>query len=214
MNWEVSMRKAKVEPTSIVDESAVIKDGTRVWNFVHVRENAKIGKKCVLGDYIYVGKGVKIGNSVKLENRTTIYEGVTIEDDVFVGPHVTFTNDFIPRSFSTDWKIHPTYVKRGASIGAGTVIVCGVTIGEYALIGAGSVVTKNMPSHALAYGNPARVRGFVGRNGRKLEIKKKTKNYVLMICPACKEQYKIPLEDYARIRSEELKTNEESPSKI
>jgi UDP-2-acetamido-3-amino-2,3-dideoxy-glucuronate N-acetyltransferase len=197
------MNKAKVEPTSIVDKNAVINDGTRIWNFVHVRENARIGKNCVLGDYVYIGRGVKIGNCVKLENRATIYEGVTIEDDVFVGPHVTFTNDFIPRSFSTDWKIHSTHVKKGASIGAGTVVVCGVTIGEYALIGAGSVVTKNLPPHALTYGNPARVRGFVGKNGRKLEIKKKMKNYVLMKCSSCNEQYKIPLEDYSRIRREE-----------
>jgi UDP-2-acetamido-3-amino-2,3-dideoxy-glucuronate N-acetyltransferase len=115
----------------------------------------------VLGDYVYVGRGVKIGDGVKLENRTTVYEGGTIEDDVFVGPHVTFTNDLIPRSFSTDWKIHPTLVKKGASIGGGTVVVCGINIGEYALLGAGSVVTEDMPPHALAYGNPARIRGFV-----------------------------------------------------
>lgn len=202
MNWDVSMNKAKVEPTAIVDENAEIEDETRVWNFVHVRKNVKIGKKCVLGDYVYVGRGVKIGNCVKLENRATIYEGVTIGDDVFVGPHVTFTNDFIPRSFSKDWKIHPTHVKKGASIGAGTVIICGVTIGEYALIGAGSVVTKNMPPHALAYGNPARVKGFVCRNGRKLKTEEKTKNYVLMKCHTCNEKYKIPLEDHARIRKD------------
>jgi UDP-2-acetamido-3-amino-2,3-dideoxy-glucuronate N-acetyltransferase len=143
---------------------------------------------------------VKIGNGVKLENRATVYEGVTIEDNVFVGPHVTFTNDLIPRSFSTNWKIHPTLVKEGASIGAGTVIVCGVTIGNYALIGAGSVVTEDIPSHALAYGNPAKIRGFVCRNGRKLETKEKKQNYVFMKCPVCNEKYKIPLEDYARIR--------------
>lgn len=197
------MSKAKVESTSIVDENAVIGDGTHVWNFVHVRENAEIGRDCVLGDYVYVGRGVKIGNGVKLENRATVYEGVTIEDKVFVGPHVTFTNDLYPRSFSTDWKIHPTHVKEGASIGARTVIICGATIGEYALIGAGSVVTGDMPPHAIAYGNPARVRGFVCRNGRKLEVEEKKKEYVLMKCPVCNEKYKIPLEDYARIRREE-----------
>ena len=197
------MSKAKVKSTSIVDENAVIGDGTRVWNFVHVRENAEIGRDCVLGDYVYVGRGVKIGNGVKLENRATVYEGVTIEDKVFVGPHVTFTNDFIPRSFSTDWKILQTLVKEGASIGAGTVIVCGVTIGKYALIGAGSVVTENIPPHALAYGNPARVRGFVCRCGRKLKTEEKKKTYVLMKCLLCREKYKIPIEDYARIRKEE-----------
>jgi UDP-2-acetamido-3-amino-2,3-dideoxy-glucuronate N-acetyltransferase len=203
MIWEVSMNKANVESTSVVDENAVIGDGTRVWNFVHIRENAEIGKKCVLGDHVYVGRGVKIGNGVKLENRATVYEGVTIEDNVFVGPHVTFTNDLIPRSFSTNWKIHPTLVKEGASIGARTVIVCDVTIGEYALIGAGSVVTEDIPSHALAYGNPARIRGFVCRNGRKLETKEKKKNYILMSCPFCNEKYKISVEDYGKMRKQE-----------
>jgi UDP-2-acetamido-3-amino-2,3-dideoxy-glucuronate N-acetyltransferase len=197
------MNKAEVESTSVVDENAVVCDGTRVWNFVHVRENAEIGRNCVLGDYVYVGRGVKVGNGVKLENRATLYEGVTIEDSVFVGPHVTFTNDLIPRSFSTDWKILQTRVKKGASIGAETVIICGVTIGEYALIGAGSVITEDMPSHVLAYGNPARIRGFVCRNGKKLEMEEKRKDYIVMKCPVCKEKYRIPVEDYAKILKEE-----------
>jgi UDP-2-acetamido-3-amino-2,3-dideoxy-glucuronate N-acetyltransferase len=179
--------KVTVPHTSVVDKSALIGEGTRVWNFVHVRENAEIGKECVLADYVYVDRGVKVGNRVKLENRATVYEGVTIEDKVFVGPHVTFTNDFIPRSF----------------IGAGTVIVCGTAIGEYALIGAGSVVTENIPSHALAYGNPARIRGFVCRCGRKLETEEKKKDCVLMKCLFCREHYKIAVEDYKRIRKEE-----------
>ena len=197
------MSKVTVPHTSVVDKSAIIGEGTRVWNFVHIRENAEIGKECVIADYVYVGRGVKIGNSVKLENRATVYEGVTIDAKVFVGPHVTFTNDFIPRSFNTDWKILPTHVKEGGSIGAGTVIVCGTTIGEYALIGAGSVVTENIPSHALAYGNPARIRGFVCRCGRKLETHEKKKDCVLMKCQFCKEHYDIPVEDYKRIRKEE-----------
>jgi UDP-2-acetamido-3-amino-2,3-dideoxy-glucuronate N-acetyltransferase len=197
------MSKAKVEPTSIVDENALVGDGTRVWNFVHVREKAVIGKNCVLGDYVYVGRGVKLGDGVKLENRATVYEGVTIEDKVFVGPNATFTNDLIPRSFSTDWKILPTLVKKGASIGARTVIVCGVTVGEYALIGAGSVVTKDVPPHALAYGNPAKIRGFVCRKGIKLETEETKKEYVLMKCPVCKETYNVPAEEYEQIRKEE-----------
>ncbi|MCJ7721920.1 N-acetyltransferase [Candidatus Bathyarchaeota archaeon] len=196
------MSKVTVPHTSVVDKSAVIGKGTRVWNFVHIRENAEIGKKCVLADYVYVGRGVKVGNNVKLENRATVYEGVTIEDKVFVGPHVTFTNDFIPRSFNTDWKILPTLVQEGASIGAGTVIVCGTTIGEYALIGAGSVVTDDIPSNALAYGNPARVRGFVCRCGRKIETQEKNEKTVLMVCPCCKERYMIPVEDYAGMKKE------------
>jgi UDP-2-acetamido-3-amino-2,3-dideoxy-glucuronate N-acetyltransferase len=195
------VNKLTVPPTSIVDKTATIGEGTCVWNFVHIRENAEIGKKCVLADYVYVGRGVKIGDKVKLENRATVYEGVTIQDKVFVGPHVTFTNDPYPRSFSTDWKILPTLVKEGASIGAGTVIVCGVTIGEYALIGAGSVVTEDVPPQALVYGNPARIRGFVCRCSRKLETEEKHENYVLMKCLFCRKKYKIAMENYARLKS-------------
>jgi UDP-2-acetamido-3-amino-2,3-dideoxy-glucuronate N-acetyltransferase len=194
------VNKLTVPPTSIVDKTATIGEGTCVWNFVHIREKAEIGKECVLADYVYVGRGVKIGNKVKLENRVTVYEGVTIQDRVFVGPHVTFTNDLYPRSNSTDWKILPTLVKEGASIGAGTVIVCGVTIGEYALIGAGSVVTEDVPPQGLVFGKPARIRGFVCRCGRKLEIEEKHENYVLMKCQFCNEKSKVALEDYARLK--------------
>jgi UDP-2-acetamido-3-amino-2,3-dideoxy-glucuronate N-acetyltransferase len=195
--------KVTVSPTSVVDKTATIGEGTRVWNFVHVRENAEIGKECVLADYVYVGRGVKVGNNVKLENRATVYQGVTIEDKVFVGPHVTFTNDPYPRSFSTDWKILQTLVKEGASICAGAVIRCGVAIGEYALIGAGSVVTEDIPPHALAYGNPARIRGFVCRCSRKLEVEEKKETYVLMRCPLCNKECKIAVEDYARLKKGE-----------
>lgn len=195
------MSKVSVASTAIADETAVIGEGTRIWNFVHVREKAKIGKDCVLADYVYVGRGVKIGDKVKIQNRATIYEGVTIENKVFVGPHVTFTNDFYPRSLSTNWEILPTYVKKGASIGAKTVIVCGVTIGEYALIGAGSVVTKDIPAYALAYGNPARIRGFICKCSKKLEVVEKTKTYVVTRCSSCDETYRIDVEDYSRIKN-------------
>ena len=197
------MKKVYVNPTAVVDETVVIGDGTKVWHFVHVRENAEIGRNCVLGDYVYVGKGVKIGNGAKLENRATVYEGVKIEDKVFVGPHVTFTNDLYPRSFRTDWKIVETLVKEGTSIGAGSVVVCGVTIGEYALIGAGSVVTEDIPSHAVAYGNPAEVRGFVCKCGKKLKEEEKKQEFVLMKCPVCDEKYRIPAENYVKIKKSE-----------
>jgi len=192
-----------VDHTAIIDNGVSLGSGTKIWHFVHIMEDAKIGKECVLADYVYVGRGVKIGNGVKLENRATVYEGVTIEDKVFVGPHVTFTNDPYPRSFNTDWKILQTLVKEGASIGAGTIIVCGISIGDYSLVGAGSVVTENIPPHALAYGNPARIKGFVCRCGRKLETKEKKKDHALMKCPICNEKYKIATEDYARIEKEE-----------
>ena len=194
------MNKVYVHPTAVIDKTAIMGDGTKVWHFVHVRENAEIGKGCVLGDFVYVGRGVKIGNGVKLENRATVYGGVKIEDKVFVGPHVTFTNDLYPRSFSTDWKIVPTLVKKGASIGAGAVVMCGVTIGEYAMIGAGSVVIKNVPSHAIVYGNPAEVKGFACKCGRRLEEGEKKRGFVLMKCLFCGEKYEIPAENYAKMR--------------
>ena len=197
------MNKVYVHPTAVIDKTAVIGDDTKVWHFVHVRENAEIGSGCVLGDFVYVGRGVKIGNSVKLENRATVYSGVKIEDKVFVGPHVTFTNDPYPRSLSTDWKIVETLVKEGASIGAGAVVVCGVTLGEYAMIGAGSVVTKDIPPHAIVYGNPAEVRGFACKCGRKLKEEEKKREFVLMKCPSCGEKYEIPAENYAKIRKNE-----------
>lgn len=193
------MKEIYIHPTAIVDKTAKIGEGTKIWHFVHVRENAEIGKNCVLGHSVYVDKGVKIGDRVKLENRATIYDGVTIENNVFVGPHVTFTNDLYPRSFNADWKIVKTLVREGASVGAGSVVVCGVTIGEYAMIGAGSVVTKDIPPHALAYGNPAEVRGFMCKCGRRLKKEEETQNFVLMRCTHCGEKYKILTEDYGKI---------------
>ncbi len=196
------MNKAYVHPTAVVEKTAKIGEGTKVWHFVHVREDAEIGRKCVLGHSVYVGKEVKIGNRVKLENRATVYQGVKIEDDVFVGPHVTFTNDPYPRSVSTDWKAVHTLVKKGASIGAGAVVMCGVTIGEHAMIGAGSIVTKGIPSHALAYGNPAKIKGFVCKCGKRLVEEEEKPKYVLMTCSFCDEKYKIRRETYAKIQNE------------
>ena len=195
------MKEVYIHPTAVVDKDATIGDGTKVWHFVHVRENAEIGRECVLGHSVYEGRGVKIGDYVKLENRATIYQGVKIENNVFVGPHVTFTNDPYPRSNSPYWKIVETHVREGASIGAGSIITCGITIGNYAMIGAGSVVTKNLPPHALAYGNPAKIRGFVCKCGKKLEEEQKKKNFVLMKCSRCNEKYQVPKEDYAKTGS-------------
>ncbi len=158
-----------VHPTAIVEEGAVIGEGTRIWHHVHVRKGARIGKNCTLGKDVYVDVDVKIGNNVKLENRVSVFKGVIIEDDVFVGPHATFTNDLYPRAFSKDWEVVETRVKRGASIGAGAVIVCGVTIGEYAMIGAGAVVTKDVPPFGLVLGVPAKLKGFVCYCGRTLD---------------------------------------------
>ncbi len=196
------MNKAYIHPTAVVEKTATIGEGTKVWHFVHIRENAEIGRECVLGHSVYVGKGVEIGNHVKLENRATVYQGVKIEDNVFVGPHVTFTNDPYPRSSSADWTIVSTLVKKGASIGAGTIVMCGVTIGEHAMIGAGSIVTKDIPSHAMVYGNPAKIKGFVCKCGRQLTKEKERPRDILMKCPICDKKYEIPREDYEIVEDE------------
>jgi len=155
-------------PTAVV-ESDNIGEGTKIWHFAHVREKAKIGKSCVIGKSVYVDVDVEIGNGVKIQNFVSVYKGVEIEDEVLIGPSVTFTNDLYPRAFSwSDDKIISTMVKKGASIGANSTIVCGVAIGEYAMIGAGSVVTRDVPPFGLVYGNPGELKGFVCYCGRKL----------------------------------------------
>ena len=158
-----------IHPAAEVSAEAHIGAGTRIWNQVQVREHAHIGEECNIGKGVYIDAHVQIGSRVKIQNHVSVFEGVTLEDGVFIGPHVCFTNDLFPRAITpdgklkgaTDWKITPTLVKYGASIGAGSIILCGVTIGEFALIGAGSMVTRDVPPHALVVGNPARQHGYV-----------------------------------------------------
>lgn len=175
-------------PTAIVESEAIGAD-TKIWHFAHVREAAKIGKNCTIGKDAYIDTGVEIGDNVKIENFVSVYKGVTIEDDVFIGPGVTFTNDLYPRAFIwSDDKIGYTEVKRGASIGAHATIVCGITIGEYAMVGAGSVVTKDVVPFGLVYGNPARLAGYVCSCGRKLStIISKEDDKVVYRCECGKE---------------------------
>ncbi len=184
-----------VHPTAIVEEGAEIGEGTRIWHFAHVRTGAKIGRNCNIGKGVYIDVGVEIGDRVKIQNFVSVYRGVKVEDDVFLGPHATLTNDLYPRSFNEDWEVVPTLIKRGASIGANATIVCGVTIGEYAMVGAGAVVTKDVPPHALVYGNPARVRGFVCYCGRPLDLSKPVKEdeeAVTFRCGHCGKEVRIP----------------------
>ena len=181
-----------IHPTAIV-ESKNIGEGTKIWHFVHVREGAIIGRNCNIGKGVYIDTKVVIGNNVKIQNFATIYRGVVIEDDVFIGPAVVFTNDLYPRAFIwSEEKIMETRVRRGASIGANSTIVCGIEIGEYAMVGAGSVVTKSIPPHALVYGNPARLRGFVCYCGRKLEKALKEDSISITYeCSYCGKNVKI-----------------------
>ena len=166
-----------IHPTAEVSPGAEIGDGTRIWNQAQVREDSRIGTDCIISKNVYIDIGVRIGSRVKIQNNVNVYHGVTIEDDVFLGPSMTFTNDLFPRAFNADWEVSETLVKRGASIGAGAVVVCGHTVGEYAMVGAGSVVTKDVPAHALVVGNPARQIGWVCRCGQKLDRE--------MRCPRC-----------------------------
>jgi UDP-2-acetamido-3-amino-2,3-dideoxy-glucuronate N-acetyltransferase len=162
------MPEARIHPSAIIDSSAEIGDGSMVWINVQIREGAKIGKNCVLSKDVYVDCNVKIGDECKIQNSVSIYDGVTIESQVFVGPNASFTNDKVPRAFNTDWKITKTLVQQGASLGANCTIICGIVIGEYAMIAAGSVVTKDVPSYTLVAGNPARVVAKVDKAGNKI----------------------------------------------
>jgi acetyltransferase-like isoleucine patch superfamily enzyme len=185
-----------IHPTAEVSEKAKIGKNTQIWHFVHVREGAEIGENCKIGKSSYIDKNVKIGNNVKIQNMVSVYQGVAIEDDAFIGPHVVFTNDLLPRSFSKDWKPIPTLIKKGASVGANAAIICGTTVGEYAMVGAGSVVTKDVPSHALVFGNPASVKGFVCVCGRKLEKISEEEDRVAMKCHVCEKEFILPKIDF------------------
>lgn len=147
-----------IHATAIVDEGAVVGGGTRIWHFAHVRSGARIGRNCVIGKDCYIDEGVVIGDMVKIQNGVSVYKGVTLENEVFIGPHVVFTNDPEPRSRGK-WSYVATLVRRGASIGANATILCGVEIGEWAMVGVGAVVTRSVAAGRLAYGNPARDMG-------------------------------------------------------
>lgn len=183
----------KIHFTAEVSKSSIIGEGTSIWNQAQIRDKAKIGKNCIIGKNVYIDFGVVIGNNVKIQNNVSVYRGVTIEDGVFVGPHTCFTNDKIPRAINpagtikkpTDWKLSKTLVKKGASIGANSTILSDIEIGQFALIGAGSIVTKNVPNYGLVYGNPAKLKGYVCFCGTKISKKGKGN-----ICPNCKR--KIP----------------------
>jgi UDP-2-acetamido-3-amino-2,3-dideoxy-glucuronate N-acetyltransferase len=175
-----------VHETSLVEEPSRIGKGTKIWHFSHIMPDVIIGKNCVIGQNVFIGKGVKTGDNVKIENNVSIFEGVTLEDDVFCGPSCVFTNVINPRShISRKHEFKPTLVKKGASIGANATIVCGHTIGSYAFIGAGAVVTGDVPDYALVYGSPARPQGWVCRCGETLDFGKGT----TARCASCGEQY-------------------------
>ena len=175
-----------VHPTAIVDEGAEIGEGTRVWHFTHIMTGAKIGKNCVLGQNVFIGRNVRIGNGVKIQNNVSVYEGVELEDYVFCGPSMVFTNVLNPRSeIERKSEFRRTLVRRGATLGANCTIVCGVTVGRYAFVGAGAVVTKDVPDYALVVGVPARIVGWVCECGHKLSFEGHQAN-----CVYCGKKYR------------------------
>jgi acetyltransferase-like isoleucine patch superfamily enzyme len=158
-----------IHPTANVSEQAIIGSGTKIWINSQIREKSEIGMNCIISKDTYIDTEVKIGHNCKIQNSVSVYHGVTIEDDVFVGPNACFTNDKVPRAFDPEWKITPTLVKTGVSIGANATIVCGITIGEYAMVAAGSVVTKDVEPHSLVMGNPAKHHSYIDKMGNKIQ---------------------------------------------
>jgi len=154
-----------IHPSAHVSPDTIIGEGTKIWINAQVREKVEIGKNCIISKDVYIDHAVKIGNNCKIQNSVSVYDGVTIEDDVFVGPNASFTNDKVPRAFNVDWEIVPTTVKNGASIGANATIVCGIVIGEFSMVAAGSVVTKDVQPYTLVLGNPARPVAIINKAG-------------------------------------------------
>jgi UDP-2-acetamido-3-amino-2,3-dideoxy-glucuronate N-acetyltransferase len=201
----------RIHSTAEVSEKAIIGDGASIWHHCQVREGVHLGKNCILGKGVYIDADVAIGDNVKIQNYVSIYHGVTLEDGVFIGPHVCFTNDMRPRAINPDgslkaaddWVLSLTLIKHGAALGANSTIRCGITIGEWAMVGSGSVVTRDIPAFGLAVGNPARLRGFVCPCGEKLTECGNSPAGVIMQCSKHHAEIIIRESDYARLKIKE-----------
>jgi UDP-2-acetamido-3-amino-2,3-dideoxy-glucuronate N-acetyltransferase len=188
-----------IHDTAEVSEQARLGEDTRVWHHAHVRENARVGSQCIIGKDVYIDRDVVIGDRVKIQNGAYLYHGATLEDGVFIGPGVCLTNDKYPRAITPsgdlkgdeDWEVSPIIVRCGASLGARAVVLPGVVIGRCAMIGAGAVVTRDVPDHGLAQGNPARLVGFVCACGRKLTEAGEGDEPKLMTCDLCKTSFAL-----------------------
>ena len=185
----VDLTAARVHPSSVVDAGATIGAGTRIWHFCHISAGATLGENCVVGQGVYIGDGVQIGSGVKIQNNVSVYSGVTLEDEVFLGPSMVFTNVVNPRSHvSRKDEFQPTLVQRGATIGANATIICGVTLGRYAFVGAGALVSRDVPDFALVYGSPAVLRGWMCRCGERLPLSTGS-GQEQASCPRCATAY-------------------------
>lgn len=184
---KLERKNVMIHQTSEVSDEAEIGEGTNIWHQAQVRERSKIGEGCNIGKGVYIDFDVVIGDRVKIQNYVSVYHGVKIGNDVFLGPHCVFTNDFYPRAFNSDFEVAETIVEDGVSVCTNATIVCGNTIGKYAMVGAGSVVTKDVPPHALVFGNPAKIRGFVCKCGKKMEEMENGEYH----CADCNETYRF-----------------------
>ena len=177
-----------IHETAIVDEGANIGAGTKIWHWVHICCGATVGENCVVGQNVFIGNRVVVGNNVKIQNQVSVYDNVTLEDGVFCGPGMVFTNVYNPRSFiNRKTEYQDTYVKRGATLGANCTIICGITIGEYAFVGAGAVVNKNVPAFALMVGVPGKQIGWMSRFGERIPLPLSGSGKY--VCPKTGDQY-------------------------
>ena len=175
---------AFIHESSYIDDEVEIGAGSKIWHFCHICSNSRLGANCTVGQNVCIGPDVTIGNGCKIQNNVSVYKGVVLEDDVFCGPSMVFTNVYNPRAHVQRMReARKTLVRQGATLGANCTVVCGVTVGRYAFVGAGSVVTKDVPDHALVYGNPARCKGWVCTCGEKLSVE--------LRCPRCASCYQI-----------------------
>lgn len=198
----------RIHPTADVSPNAEIGDGTNIWHHCQIREGVKIGQNCILGKGVYLDAGVSIGDNVKIQNYVSLFDGVIVEDGVFIGPHVCFTNDMRPRAVNPDgslksmddWEIQITKICCGAALGANSTIICGFTIGKWAMVGAGSLVSRDVPNYALVWGNPARIHGYVCPCGSDLEKESQLDKFVQTRCMNCGKIHHISIEDWEKIQ--------------
>jgi acetyltransferase-like isoleucine patch superfamily enzyme len=193
-----------IHPTADVSPEATIGEATRVWHQVHIRERAKIGRECIIGKGAYIDFDVVIGNCCKIQNGVFVYHGATLEDGVMLGPGAMLLNDKNPRAINldgtlksaSDWQVSPTHVGYGAGVGGGAIILPGVTIGKWAIVGSGAVVTRDVPDYGLVYGNPARLFDFVCPCGQRFELVEKTDELVKLTCPICQHRIEFGTQTY------------------